>query len=100
MRFASPETSAGGRFARTASRELNGARIVITGVLATHSIAFAVARAAQEAGAEIVLTSHGRARRITARAASRLPDEPEILELDVNSERDLDDLGDEVMRRW
>ena len=39
---------------------LEGKRIVVTGVLNDASIAFAVARTAQEQGAEIVLTGAGR----------------------------------------
>jgi enoyl ACP reductase len=52
---------------------LAGKRFVITGVLTRDSIAWAVASEAQKAGAEIVLTSFGRARRLTERAASQLP---------------------------
>ena len=53
------------------------------------SIAWAVAAEAQRAGAEVVLTGFGRARRLTERAARQLPVEPDVLELDVNSESDL-----------
>jgi enoyl-[acyl-carrier protein] reductase I len=62
---------------------LDGKRILVTGVLTNDSLAFAVARLAQEHGAEIVLTGAGRGRRLTERAARRLPSEPEVLELDV-----------------
>ena len=52
-------------------------RILVTGVVNRHSIAFAIAAAAQREGAEVVLTSFGRMRRMTERAAaaarSRLP---------------------------
>jgi enoyl-[acyl-carrier protein] reductase I len=68
---------------------LEGKRLLITGVITRHSIAFAVAREAQLAGAEVVLTGFGRTRRMTERAAKRLPEMPEVLELDVNSEADL-----------
>src|SRR3954449_8343037 len=51
---------------------LEGKRIVITGVMTRDSIAFATAERAQQAGAEIVLTGFGRARRMTERAAGRL----------------------------
>ncbi|HYT38078.1 MAG TPA: enoyl-[acyl-carrier-protein] reductase FabI, partial [Acidimicrobiia bacterium] len=40
---------------------LEGKRVLVTGVLTDTSIAFSVARCAQEQGAEIVLTSFGRA---------------------------------------
>jgi meromycolic acid enoyl-[acyl-carrier-protein] reductase len=79
---------------------LEGKRLLITGVLTRKSIAFAVAREAQLAGAEVVLTGFGRSRRMTERAAERLPEPPEVLELDVNSEGDLADLAGEIDRRW
>ena len=63
---------------------LEGRRLLITGVLTEGSIAFAVARRAQEEGAQIVLTGFGRGMRITTRIANRLPDPPDVLELDVN----------------
>jgi enoyl ACP reductase len=75
-------------------------RLLITGVLTRKSIAFAVAREAQLAGAEVVLTGFGRTRRMTERAASRLPEPPEVLELDVNSEQDLGGLAAELEGRW
>jgi enoyl-[acyl-carrier protein] reductase I len=67
---------------------LQGKRILITGVLTRRSIAFAVAERAQLAGAEVLLTGFGRTRRMTERAAARLPDPADVLELDVNSEDD------------
>ena len=79
---------------------LDGKRLLITGVVTRDSIAWEVARQAQEAGAEIVLTGFGRARRMTERAAAKLPHEADVLELDVNSESDLDDLQAELRSRW
>jgi enoyl-[acyl-carrier protein] reductase I len=79
---------------------LSGRRLVITGVITRDSIAYAVAEEAQNAGAQIVLTSFGRARRLTERAAQRLPDPPDVLELDVNRPEHLDELRDELARRW
>jgi NAD(P)-dependent dehydrogenase (short-subunit alcohol dehydrogenase family) len=79
---------------------LAGKRLLITGVLTKKSIAFAVAHEAQEAGAEVVLTGFGRTRRMTERAAARLPDPPDVLELDVNSESDFESLAGELDRRW
>jgi meromycolic acid enoyl-[acyl-carrier-protein] reductase len=70
-------------------RLLAGKRLVITGVVTKDSIAFEVARQAQEAGAEIVLTGFGRAKRMTERAAARLPEPVDVLDLDVNDEDDL-----------
>jgi enoyl-[acyl-carrier protein] reductase I len=71
-------------------------RILVTGVLNDASIAFSVARCAQEHGAEVVLTSFGRAMSLTRRAARRLPREPAVVEFDVTSTDDLDALADRV----
>ena len=79
---------------------LEGKRLVVTGVLTRGSIAFSVAEQAQRNGAEIVLTSFGRARRLTERAAAKLPSPPDVLELDVNSPEDLAALADELRSRW
>jgi enoyl-[acyl-carrier protein] reductase I len=64
---------------------LEGKRIVVTGVLNDASIAFAVARSAQEQGAQIVLTGAGRGLSLTKRVARKLGD-PEVLELDVTQQ--------------
>lgn len=79
---------------------LDGKRILVTGVLTNRSIAFAVANGAQAAGAEVVLTGFGRTRRMTERAAARLPSPPDILELDVNSESDWEGLAADLGERW
>lgn len=79
---------------------LEGKRVVVTGVLSEASIAFGVARLAQEQGAEIVLTSFGRAMSLTKRSARRLPVEPDVIELDVTNPADLDALTDDLRRRW
>ena len=79
---------------------LEGKRIVVTGVMTRDSIAFATAECAQRAGAEIVLTGFGRARRMTERAARRLPEPPDVLELDVNSPDDLASVHDALAERW
>ncbi|MSO78844.1 MAG: enoyl-[acyl-carrier-protein] reductase FabI [Acidimicrobiia bacterium] len=75
---------------------LDGKRILITGVLNDASIAFSVARRAQEEGAEVVLSSFGRIMSLTKRAAKRLPTEPEIVELDVSNADDLAALTERV----
>lgn len=79
---------------------LAGKRILVTGVVNRRSIAFAVAERAQELGAEVILTSFGRVRRMTERAAGRLPRPVDVIELDVNDDRDLEALPTEVARRW
>jgi meromycolic acid enoyl-[acyl-carrier-protein] reductase len=77
---------------------LDGKRLLITGVLTKGSIAYSVAERAQEEGAEIVLTGFGRTRRMTERAAARLPSPPDVLELDVNSPDDLSALASSLDR--
>ena len=72
---------------------LEGKRILVTGITNESSLAFPVARIAQEQGAEVVLSSFGRVMSITRRAARRLPTEPEIVELDVSNQDDLDGLA-------
>jgi enoyl ACP reductase len=79
---------------------LAGKKLVITGVATKESIGFAVARSAQEAGAEIVLTSFGRVLRLTERAARQLPHAPDVLELDVNDEQHLRALRETLQQRW
>ena len=79
---------------------LDGKRILVTGVLTDDSIAFSVAKVAQEQGAEIVLTSFGRAMSLTRRTARRLPSEADVLELDVTVPDHLAALGAELARRW
>jgi enoyl ACP reductase len=79
---------------------LAGKRLLITGVLTKGSIAYSVAERAQEEGAEIVLTGFGRTRRMTERAAARLPDPPDVLELDVNNPDDFSALRSELESRW
>jgi meromycolic acid enoyl-[acyl-carrier-protein] reductase len=75
---------------------LENKNILITGVLTDQSIAFHVARLAQEQGANVVLTSFGRAMSLTKRSAARLPKQVAIVELDVTSQGDLDSLADRV----
>jgi len=79
---------------------LEGKRLLITGVMTRQSIAYAVAEQAQQQGAEIVLTSFGRARRMTERAAKGLPTLPDVLELDVNEPEDLAAVAEELGSRW
>lgn len=71
---------------------LAGKRLLVTGVLTDASIAYSVARLAQEEGATVVLSSYGRVLRLTQRIASRLPAEPPVIELDVTSDEDLEAL--------
>jgi meromycolic acid enoyl-[acyl-carrier-protein] reductase len=79
---------------------LDGKRLLITGVLTKGSIAYSVAERAQQEGAQVLLTGFGRTRRMTERAAARLPDPPDVLELDVNNPDDFDALVGELQERW
>ena len=79
---------------------LEGKRFVITGVLTHDSIAFHTARVAQEEGAEVVLTGFGRARRLTERSAKRLPELPDVYELDINSDDDMEALVAALDAKW
>ena len=79
---------------------LDGKKLLITGVLTDDSIAFAIAKVAQEAGAEILLTGVGRGLSLTQRVAKKLPVTPDVLEMDVNSDEHIAAVSAEVMRRW
>src|SRR3954451_5068757 len=79
---------------------LEGRKLLVTGVLTESSIAFSIARRAQEEGAELVLTGFGRGMRITQRVARRLPTEPDVLELDVNDPEQLEAVAAELDSRW
>jgi enoyl-[acyl-carrier protein] reductase I len=79
---------------------LAGKRLLITGVLTKDSIAFHTAEQAQREGAAVVLSSFGRVRRMTERAAQRLPEPVDVLELDVNNESDLEAVASELQGRW
>jgi len=62
---------------------LDGKRILVTGVLTDASLAFGVARLAQEQGAEVVLSGAGRGLSLTRRTARKLPEPAEVIEIDV-----------------
>ncbi len=79
---------------------LEGKKLLITGVLTPESIAFAVARAAQEQGAEVVLTSFGRAMSLTERSAKRLPAPVDVLEMDANVPDHVRSVADDLTKRW
>ncbi|MBI02743.1 MAG: enoyl-[acyl-carrier-protein] reductase FabI [Acidimicrobiaceae bacterium] len=79
---------------------LDDKRLLITGVLTDASLAFAVARLAQEEGAEIVLTGAGRGMRLTERTARKLPREVEVREFDVASAEQADNLRNYLSSTW
>ena len=74
---------------------LDGKRLLITGVITDASIAFSIARLAQEQGAQVVLTGFGRMS-LVERVAGRLPTKPPVVELDVSDPEHLDSLADRV----
>ncbi|MBP2703744.1 SDR family oxidoreductase [Microbispora sp. RL4-1S] len=73
-----------------------GRKYLITGVLNDESIAWHVAAALQREGADVVLTSFGRALRITRKAAGLLPSAADVLELDVTDDAGFRALAEEV----
>jgi enoyl ACP reductase len=77
---------------------LEGKNILVTGVLTDGSIAFHIARLAQEEGANVLLTGFGRGLSLTTRIAARLPKLPPIIELDVTNQEHLDGLAAEVKK--
>jgi meromycolic acid enoyl-[acyl-carrier-protein] reductase len=79
---------------------LDGKRILVTGVLTDASLAFGVARHAQEQGAEVILTGAGRGLSLTRRTARKLPAEAEVLELDVTDTDQVAAVRDTLGERW
>ena len=79
---------------------LDGKRLVITGVLTDDSIAWHVARVAQEEGAEIVCTGFGRGLRLTERSVQRLPQECDVHELDINDAEHVARLRQALEAKW
>ena len=79
---------------------LDGKRLLVTGVLTEASIAFAVARLAQEQGAEVVLTGFGRGLSITERIAGRLPTPADVLAMDATDPEQVDACAAAVGERW
>ena len=82
---------------------LEDKRLLFTGVITKDSIAFHAAAHAQREGASVLLTSFGRVRRMTERAAQKLPipiEPVDVLELDVNQPSDLEALTETLRERW
>lgn len=79
---------------------LEGKKLLITGVLTDDSMAFAVAKVAQESGAEILLTNVGKGVRLTEKVARRLPAAADVMQMDVNNADDVAAIAAEVTRRW
>ncbi|HEX2420851.1 MAG TPA: SDR family oxidoreductase, partial [Acidimicrobiia bacterium] len=79
---------------------LENKKLLITGVLTDDSIAWHVARIAQEEGAEIVATGFGRGLRLTERSVQRLPSPCPVLELDINDRDQVSSLVSDLGDRW
>jgi len=79
---------------------LEGRTIVVTGVLTERSIAFAAAKAIQEQGGEVILTSLERVMTKTKRAARSLEKSPPVLEFDVQREDHVEQLRRELEEGW
>jgi meromycolic acid enoyl-[acyl-carrier-protein] reductase len=74
---------------------LAGKRLLVTGVITDASIAFSIAKIAQEQGATVLLTGFGRLS-LVERIAKRLPSPPPVIELDVTDDAHLAALPDKV----
>ena len=86
--------------ARSVGGILAGRRILVTGVLTPKSIAYAIAVACQEHGAEVVLTSFGRAMSLTERSAKRMSPSPALLEMDITDVEQVRSVATAVGERW
>jgi enoyl ACP reductase len=79
---------------------LSGSRLLVTGVVTPDSIAFAVARRAQELGAEVLLTALPRVRAQALDAAAQLPRSAAVLDVDLTSAEDVEALAGVVRDRF
>jgi meromycolic acid enoyl-[acyl-carrier-protein] reductase len=79
---------------------LDDKHLLITGVLTDDSLAFGVARKAQEEGADIVLTGFGRALSLTQRTARKLDPVPEVLELDIANTDHAAAVTEHLRQKW
>jgi enoyl-[acyl-carrier protein] reductase I len=79
---------------------LAGRRILVTGVLTPKSIAFSIAQACHAHGAEVVLTSFGRAMSLTQRSAKRLDPAPDVLEMDITDADQVRAVAAALRERW
>jgi len=79
---------------------LSGKRIVVTGVLTDASLAFGVAKLAQDEGAEVVLTGAGRGLSLTERTARKLPAPTPVFEFDVSDVTHVDRVRAQVADHW
>jgi len=79
---------------------LQGRRILVTGVLTPKSIAYAIAHGCRQQGADVALTSFGRAMSLTERSARRLELELPVLEMDATKPEHVARVATELKQRW
>ena len=79
---------------------MDGKKVLVTGVLTNHSIAFSVADLIQQNGGEVILSSFGRAMSLTERASKKLQATPAIVELDVTNQEQLANLENELKKHF
>ena len=79
---------------------MDGKKVLVTGVLTNHSIAFSVADLIQQNGGEVILSSFGRAISLTERASKKLQTTPAIVELDVTNQEQLANLENELKKHF
>jgi enoyl ACP reductase len=79
---------------------LEGKRFVITGVVNTDSIAYAVARQALRLGAEVLLGAFPRDLHLATEAAATLDGPPSVIDLDVTNAEHLDRMVETVRSEW
>ena len=80
---------------------LKNKKILITGVITRQSIAYFVAKKAQEQGAQLILTSGpGKTLRLTSKMAKTLDPAPPVLQMDVTDEEQIAQVAKEVQERW
>ncbi len=79
---------------------LDGKRLIITGVVTTDSIAFAVADRAQQLGADIILTAFPRDRTQTEVAARTLSRQPDIVNLDITQDDNIQAVTHYIRSKW
>ncbi|HRE01386.1 MAG TPA: enoyl-ACP reductase FabI [Ilumatobacteraceae bacterium] len=79
---------------------LSGKNIVVTGVLTDASLAYGVAKLAQQEGANIVLTGAGRALSLTERTARKLDTPVPVYEFDVTVAEHVVTVREALAERW